>query len=106
MERMGFRFTYLFNAPDTPMDVEGITAFGRAARTARMLRTARLGMIGFNDMGLFTTDFSVVKMRDKIGPEVESVDMLQVEHAMQALGKDAVASETRWRSRIPMRSTR
>ena len=95
MERMGFRFTYLFNAPDMPMDVEGIAAFGRAARTARMLRTARLGMIGFNDMGLFTTDFSVVKMRDKIGPEVESVDMLQVERAMLALDKDAVATETR-----------
>jgi L-fucose isomerase len=95
MERMGFRFTYLFNAPDAPMDVEGILAFGRAARAARMLRKTRLGMIGFNDMGLFTTDFSVVRLRDRIGPEVESVDMLQVERRMQALDAAAVAEETR-----------
>ena len=95
MERMGFRFTYLFNAPDAPMDLEGILAFGRAARAARMLRTARLGMIGFNDMGLLTTDFSVVRLRDRIGPEVESVDMLQVERMMHALDKGAVAEETR-----------
>ncbi len=95
MERMGFRFTYLFNAPDTPMDVAGIVSFGRAARAARMLRTARLGMLGFNDMGLFTTDFSVVQLRDRIGPEVESVDMLQLERRMQALSAPAVAAETR-----------
>jgi L-fucose isomerase-like protein len=95
MERMGFRFTYLFNAPDAAMDVEGILSFGRAARAARMLRKARLGMVGFNDMGLFTTDFSVVRLRDRIGPEVESVDMLQLERRMQALDREAVAAETR-----------
>jgi L-fucose isomerase-like protein len=95
MERMGFRFVYLFNAPDAPMDVGGIVAFGRAARAARMLRTARLGMIGFNDMGLLATDFSVVKLRDRIGPEVESVDLLQVERRMRALDDAAVAAETR-----------
>jgi L-fucose isomerase len=94
LERMGFRFKYLFNAPDSPMDIPGILAFARAARCAKLLRTARLGMIGFNDMGLLTTDFSVVKLRDRIGPEVESVDLLQVERRMQALDAVAVAKET------------
>ena len=79
MERMGLRFKYLFNAPDSPMDVKGIAAFGAAARAARLLRSTRLGMVGFNDMGLYTTDFSVTKLRSRIGPEVESVDMLQLE---------------------------
>jgi L-fucose isomerase-like protein len=45
LERMGFRFKYLFNAPDAPMDVKGILTFGRAARAARLLKRARLGMI-------------------------------------------------------------
>jgi L-fucose isomerase-like protein len=52
-------------------------------------------MIGWNDMGLFTTDFSVVKLRDRIGCEVESVDMLQLERRMQALDAGTVAAETR-----------
>ena len=95
MERMGFRFKYLFNAPDSQMDLAGIMAFGRAARARRLLRKARLGMIGFNDMGLFTTDFSTVRLRDKIGPEVESIDLLQIERRMQALDAKAVTEETR-----------
>jgi L-fucose isomerase len=93
MERMGFRFKHLFNAPDTPMDVEGILKFGRAAQAARRLRGSRVGMIGFNDMGLYTTDFSVVKLRDKLGLEVESLDMLQLLRRMEALDPGEVKRE-------------
>ncbi|MCX7032075.1 MAG: hypothetical protein NTU62_18415 [Spirochaetes bacterium] len=95
IERMGFRFKHLFNGPDQPMDIPGILAFARAARAERLLKKTRLGMIGWNDMGLFTTDFSVVKLRDRIGCEVESVDMLQLERRMQALDAGTVAAETR-----------
>jgi L-fucose isomerase len=95
IERMGFRFKHLFNGPDQPMDIPGILAFARAARAERLLRRTRLGMIGWNDMGLLTTDFSVVKLRDRIGCEVESMDMLQLERRMQALDAAAVAAETR-----------
>jgi len=93
LERWGFRFKHLFNAPDTPIDVEGIVKFGRAAQTARRLRQSRVGMIGFNDMGMFTTDFSVVRLRDKIGLEVESLDMLQLLRRMEALEAGEVKKE-------------
>lgn len=93
LERWGFRFKHLFNAPDTPIDVEGIVKFGRAAQTARRLRGARVGMIGFNDMGLYTTDFSAVKLRDRIGLEVESLDMLQLLRRMEALEAGEVEKE-------------
>jgi len=95
MERWGMRFKYLFNAPDSPMDIQGILSFGRAAQVARRLRKARLGMIGFNDMGLYSTDFSVVKLRDQIGPEVESLDMLQLQRKMEALEAALVGKETK-----------
>jgi len=93
LERWGFRFKHLFNAPDTPIDVQGILHFGRAAQTVRRLRRARVGMVGFNDMGLYSTDFSVVKLRDRIGPEVESVDLLQLLRRMEALDTAEVKKE-------------
>jgi L-fucose isomerase-like protein len=95
LERMGFRFRHLFNGPDQPLDVPGILAFARAARAERLLKSTRLGMIGWNDMGLLTTDFSVVKLRDRIGCEVESVDLLQVDRRMRELDAARVAAETR-----------
>ncbi len=93
LERMGFRFKYLFNGPDCPMDTAGVLAFGRAAAAARRLESARLGMIGFNDMGLYSTDFSLTRLRSRIGPEVESVDLLEVQRRMNGLEAGRVKRE-------------
>ena len=91
LEQWGFTFKYLFNPPDSPMDVEGILQFGRAARAAARLKTARIGMVGWNDMGLYTTGYNPVLMRDKLGPEIESVDLLQLDKKMNALTEEEVA---------------
>jgi L-fucose isomerase-like protein len=93
LERWRVKFKYLFNGPDTPMDVEGICKFGRAAKTARMLKHARVGLVGYNDMGLYTTGFNPTTLRDRIGPEIESIDMLQLERQMDALDAEAVRAE-------------
>jgi L-fucose isomerase-like protein len=93
LERWGVKFKYLFHGPDESMDVQGILAFGRAAQTARKLRSARVGLLGWNDMGLYTTAFDVTRLRGQLGPEVESVDLLQVQRAMEALDAADVAAE-------------
>ncbi len=99
MELWGIKFKYLFNAPDSRMDTEGILSFGRACRAARKLKHTRLGMIGFNDMGLVSTGFNTTQLLDRIGPEVESMDMLQLERRMEKLTdgevKKAVSEITR-----------
>lgn len=93
MEQWGIKFKYLFNAPDSPMDIEGILAFARAASVMKKLRHARLGMIGFNDMGLYSTGINPTKLRDRIGPEVESMDMLQLKKRMDAISAAEVREE-------------
>ncbi len=93
LERWGFKFTYLFNAPDSPMNLDGIIKFGRAAQVMKRLRRARVGMIGFNDMGLYSTGYNVTTLRDKIGVEVESMDMLQLQKKMEALDAGEVKKE-------------
>jgi L-fucose isomerase len=94
MEQWGFKFKYLFNAPDSAMDVDGIIKFGRAAQVKKKLRKTRIGMVGYNDMGLYTTCFNALRLRDIIGPEVESIDMLQMERKIEALDPDEVKRET------------
>lgn len=93
MERWGIKFKYLFNAPDQPMDLAGILKFGRAAQVMKKLRSTRVGILGFNDMGLYTTGFNVTSLRGKIGVEVESFDMLQLERRMDALDEKQVDTE-------------
>jgi L-fucose isomerase-like protein len=93
LERFGMRFDYLFNAPDTPMDTAGVASMARAARARRLLQTSRLGMVGAHDMGLYTTPFDVTRLRGRIGPEVESVDLLQLRQAEDETDPGAVEQE-------------
>lgn len=93
LERWNVKFKYLFNGPDMPMDVDGIVKFGRAAQVARKLRYARVGLVGWNDMGLYTTGYNPTRLRGQIGPEIESFDMLQLERKMDALDDKTVAAE-------------
>lgn len=85
MQQMGIKFKYLFNGPDLPMNVEGIKKFGKAAQVMKALKKARLGMVGFNDMGLYSTGYNTTRMRNELGVEVESVDMLQLQKKMDTL---------------------
>lgn len=95
MEQWGIKFKYLFNAPDTAMDIDGILSFARAARTMKLLRHARLGMIGFNDMGLYTTSLNPSKLRSLIGPEMESMDLLQLKRKMDIIPDEEVKLEVK-----------
>ena len=94
MEQWGIKFKYLFNAPDAPMDIQGILSFARAAAVRKKLRYARLGMIGFNDMGLYSTGINPTRLRDRIGPEIESMDMLQLQRKMERIPDKEVKDES------------
>jgi L-fucose isomerase-like protein len=93
MERWGIKFKYLFNGHDQPMDIQGILKFGRAAMVMKKLRKARVGLVGFNDMGLYTTGYNVTRLRGMLGPEVESIDMLQLDQRMNELDDKSVKAE-------------
>ncbi|MDX2196306.1 MAG: hypothetical protein NW207_07805 [Cytophagales bacterium] len=94
MEQWGIKFNYLFNGPDQPMDIKGILNFAKAAHVAKKLKHARLGMFGFNDMGLYSTSYNPTRMRDQLGIEVESVDLLQLKNKMESLSDAEVKAET------------
>jgi len=95
MERWGMKFKYLFNGADMPMDIQGILQFGRAAQAMKRLRSTRVGIVGFNDMGLYTTGFNVTSLRGATGVEVESIDMLQLERRMKAVDDRVVLDEVK-----------
>jgi len=93
MEQWGIKFKYLFNGPDQPMDIDSILSFAKAASVLKRLRHARLGTIGYNDMGLYSTGINPTKLRDLVGPEIESVDMLQLKRKMDLIPDTVVKAE-------------
>lgn len=88
LDRFGFRFKHIYEWPDSPLRPERVRDFELAVRTVKTLAHARIGMMGYADMGLYATMFDGLSLRSKIGPEVEVFDMLELVQKQDAVGPE------------------
>ncbi|MGW8251453.1 MAG: hypothetical protein ACWGO1_12480, partial [Anaerolineales bacterium] len=83
MEAMGFKFKYVYDTSDDPYgSVRKVVAFAEVARAAALLRSSRVGMMGYRDMRLYATLVDGVSLRRVIGAEVDVFEMLEVVQRM------------------------
>jgi hypothetical protein len=75
---LGYHFRYLYNVIGKTPQIDRIVDFGRAARATRLLEGAKLGMMGYRDMNLYTTLYDGVSLRRTIGTEVEVFEMFDM----------------------------
>jgi len=70
MTRAGYRYGYVFAAPDDPSATKKITTFVRAGHARRLLGNARLGRIGENPIGFETCLFNPEELKQRFGIDV------------------------------------
>ncbi len=100
MQDLGYTFKYIPTFRGEELPVERIVNYARAARTATMLRGARVGTMGSRDMRLYGTQYDGVSLRAKIGPEVEPFEMLEMVQAIESLDEarvEALSAQVRER---------
>lgn len=78
-------FQYVYSAPATPVKTDDFMPFVRAARAKRMLSGSKIGMVGFGDMRLQNTGFDIQELHERLGVEVDAIDMLEVWQEMQKI---------------------
>jgi L-fucose isomerase-like protein len=93
LKLLGAKMKYIYDYPDSPMSLDKVTDFCVAAKAVNTLAHARIGMMGYADMGLYSLMFDGLQVRTKLGVEVESYDMLEIEQAMQKLPAEAVQGQ-------------
>ncbi len=72
-ERVGLRFSEVLGMPEGEAVREALL-FCRAAGAVKRLRRAKIGLVGYTSMSIYTGTFDHVLLRWKIGPEVEQSD--------------------------------
>ena len=98
LESLGAKFQYLYDYPDQPMRLDAVGKFCTIASAVNVLAHARMGMMGYADMGLYSLMFDGLELRKRIGVEVESCDMLEIEQTMARLPDERVAqTSAEWR---------
>ena len=93
LKRLGAKLKYIYDYPDSPMKLEEVCNFLKAAKAVEVLAHGRIGMMGYADMGLYSLMFDGLDLREKIGLEVESYDMLEIEQAMGRLPEERVKGQ-------------
>ena len=102
MADMGYTFKYVVTYRGQKPSLNGVLRYAEAARAAALLKTARIGMVGYRDMQLYGTQYEGVSLKAKIGTEIEHFDLLEISQMMATVGENEVARlaeqlKTRWR---------
>jgi len=92
LEAMGVKFKFIYDWPDSPMNLDKIEDFAKVAKAVRQLSYSKVGMMGYADMGLYVTMFDGVSLRGKIGVEVEVFDMLEIVQKMEKVNQLEISS--------------
>lgn len=91
MQEMGFNFKYLVNFKDSQPRFDEAAQFLKAASTAAQMKDAVVGMCGYRDMRLYGTLYDGCALKDKIGPEIEHFDLLEIKELEDALTDAEIA---------------
>jgi L-fucose isomerase-like protein len=74
LERMAIGHIYLAGAVDDEPTLARARAFCQAAAAKRRLGRARIGLVGYASMGMYSGTFDHALLRGMVGPEVDHLD--------------------------------
>ena len=75
---LGYRFIYIYNIAGKPSPLARIISFAHAARAVSLMKSTKVGMMGFRDMRLYNTLYEGLSLKAKIGTEIEFFEMLEM----------------------------
>jgi L-fucose isomerase-like protein len=86
-------FEYFFEEPDQETKTAELIKYARGARAVKLLKSKKLGSMGFGDMGLYGINFDNSILRNVYGVQTDFFDMLDVENKIKTLDKSVIEKE-------------
>ncbi|MGQ9622513.1 MAG: hypothetical protein ACUVTO_03570 [Candidatus Caldatribacteriaceae bacterium] len=74
LEEMGVNFQFVFGHPEEISVRKEIFRYSKTAAAVRRLRKSSIGLLGYASMGMYTGMFDHVKVRSRLGPEIDHLD--------------------------------
>ena len=90
LEEMGYTFKYVYNTVGLPSRAPKVAAYCKAAIAAKKLRHSKAGMAGYRDMNLYGTLYDGCSLKQVVGPEIETFEMLEMQQRYEKLDPKAI----------------
>lgn len=78
LEEMEAVFEFVYGMPDNGALMTRIASFARSAAAVRALAQARVGLLGYASMGMYTGTIDHTRLRAQVGPEIDHLDQYEV----------------------------
>ncbi len=78
LTRAGYKYDYIYAAPDDPAALAKVTALAKAAHVRRLLQETRLGRIGPHPAGFDSCRYDAEALRQQLGVEIVELGLAQV----------------------------
>ncbi|MBN9387937.1 MAG: L-fucose/L-arabinose isomerase family protein [Chloroflexi bacterium] len=96
----GKKFRYIYGPPRQPGLLEELTAQIAALRLDRLMRQARLGLVGVRPPGFYPSGYDELKLWKEIGPQIQTYNLNQVfKTAAAEVAADRVGEVREWLGR-------
>lgn len=92
-EEFDYQFRFVVGNPGDEVLAGKITSFLQAARTVRRLKDARLGMLGYVSMGMYTGLGDHVKVKKVFGTEIVHMDQYSLIAHLDEASAEEIAAE-------------
>jgi L-fucose isomerase-like protein len=88
LKEMGYSYKVICQKPDEPLREKEAAGFLRVAAAARKIRSARIGLVGYADMGLYTCAYDKLAVFDKLGIDIEDYFTYEITAKMDAVTRE------------------
>ena len=92
-EEFDYKFRFVVGNPGDEVLAGKIISFLQAARTVRQLKDARLGMLGYVSMGMYTGLGDHVKVKKVFGTEIVHIDQYSLIAHLDEASTEEIAAE-------------
>ena len=75
---LGYKFKYVYDIIGLPSRSARVASFAKAASAAKALRSVKIGHAGYRDMNLYGTLFDGASLKNVVGAEIETFEMLEI----------------------------
>ncbi len=95
LKRLGTRFGFAFGSYDDPQAIRRIVAYSKAARVARDLKKAVIGVLPYRCDQMTGTYVDEFRLKKEIGPELKYISTLDYRTVCERVPQERVASFVR-----------
>ena len=96
IKELGYKYKVILEKPDSPHAYEKVEEYIKNVNSAKTIKSSRIGLIGYADMGLYTCSYDKTQLFKKLGIDIENYCGYEISNLMDTFGDDKVKQTVEW----------